>query len=178
MGRTQAAQFSTVAANTLETIHGTTPLLNQEKKNVVKSADALFCSAKDNAQRNAIFHSLDLIERPSTSSLQKALNHYESTQAQAATPDLKKPLERIVGYFISTPDPKVQKFYELQTLYSKAMPVCGKELRQLIPEDDMQHTLETVWKTGKVPEHTTLELYETAILETVNKFLAAQLLKM
>jgi hypothetical protein len=168
-GYPQAAPFSAVAANTLETIPGTTPLQDQEKNKVGTSASTSSGVEQDRAQRDAIFH-LDLIEKPSPSSLQKALKHYESTQDQAATPDLKKPLERIVGFFISTPDPKVQQFYELQTLYSKAIHVCGKKLRLLIHEDEMQQSLETVWNTGKVDTHI-LAFYEKTILETVNKFL-------
>lgn len=166
MGRTQAAPFSTVAANTL---NAATPL-DQETNDARTPAPAFLGRVQDNAQRDAIFHSLDLIEKPSPSSLQKALKHYERTQDQAATPDLKKPLERIVGFFISTPDPKVQKFNELQTLYSKAIHVCGDTLRLLIHEDEMQQSLETVWNTGKVDTHK-LELYEKTILETVNNFL-------
>lgn len=169
-----AAKFSTVVAKTLETTPFTTPLLDQEKNNVGTSAPAFWDSVEDNARRYAILDPLDLIEKPSPSSLQKALKHYESTQDQAATPDLKKPLERIVGFFISTPDPKVQKFNELQTLYSKAIHVCGDTLRLLIHEDEMQQSLETVWNTGKVDTHK-LELYEKTILETVNNFLGHSL---
>jgi hypothetical protein len=172
-----AALFSAVAAKTLETIPGTTPLQDQEKNNVGTSASTSSGVEQDRAQRDAIFH-LDLIEKPSPSSLQKALKYYKSTQDQAATPDLKKPLkerfvdfkELFVDFFISTPDPKVQQFYELQTLYSKAIHVCGDTLRLLIHEDEMQQSLETVWNTGKVDTHI-LAFYEKTILETVNKFL-------
>jgi len=125
---------------------------------------------QDGVDRSRVFQPY---EPPSRDSLKKALQHYENTQntQNTVTPGPETVWERFKARVVPQQGSDVQKFNELHTLYAKAMPVCGEALRQLIPEDDMQHTLETVWKTGKVPEHT-LELYEAAIFETVRGALA------
>ncbi len=170
MGRAANDPFSTLSAKTRETIvpeeHQTSP---------GKSAGAAVSQntsgmAQDMVQRQAAFQPLGFTEKPSIASLKEALQHYEHNKEQAAIPVPKKPLERLAHFFIPTPDPNTQKFNDLHTLYSKAIHVCGDSLRPLISEDDMQQTLETVWKTGKV-NMGTLELYETTILGTVQKFL-------
>jgi len=104
--------------------------------------------------------------------LQKALTHYEKNKNEAPLQEhvSQNLLEKITSRLRPKPDPNVQKFNELHTLYATAVQVCGEPLRQLISEDDMQHTVETVWKTGKV-DVSTLELFETAILTVVDNTL-------
>lgn len=133
-------------------------------------AKSLADTAQDRVQRQAAFQSG--FEKPSKASLQKAVQAYENTQITTAAPAPQKTLERLAAFFIPTPDPNVQKFNELHTLYATAIhvDVCRKLLHQLISEEDMQQTLETVWKTGKV-DTGTLALYEATILGTVQQTL-------
>ena len=131
-------------------------------------AKSLADTAQDRVQRQAAFQSG--FEKPSKASLQKAVHAYENTHITTAAPAPQKTLERLAAFFIPTPDPNVQKFNELHTLYATAIHVCGEPLRQLISEEDMQQTLETVWKTGKV-DTGTLALYEATILGTVQQTL-------
>jgi hypothetical protein len=123
----------------------------------------------ENTQRAAI-----LGITPNTSSpkerLQHAMTHYEKNKTTAPSPQSQSLLEKIASRLLPQPDPNIQKFNELHTLYATALPICGESLRQLISEDDMQHTVETVWKTGKV-DINTLELFETAIVSIVNEIL-------
>ena len=109
-------------------------------------------------------------EKTPKATLTKALQHYEKTQNTTPIPTPKSLLEKIASRLIPQPDPNIQKFNDLHTLYATALPVCGESLRQVISEEDMQHTLETVWKTGKV-DTSTFELFETATLSIVNNTL-------
>lgn len=125
--------------------------------------------AQDMAQRRELLGP-GVSEKSPKATLTKALQHYEKTQNTTPIPTPKSLLEKIASRLIPQPDPNIQKFNDLHTLYATALPVCGESLRQVISEEDMQHTLETVWKTGKV-DTSTFELFETATLSIVNNTL-------
>jgi len=125
----------------------------------------------ENTQRAALLGT-QLRETSPKQRLQNAMTHYEKNKNE--TPKKAQPsqslLEKIASRLTPKLDPNVQKFNDLHTLYATALPVCGEPLRQLISEDDMQLTVETVWKTGKV-DVSTLELFETAVLSVVHNTL-------
>ncbi len=159
--------FSAVATKTQVDIpaskpptHGESPLTTPAQKQL------------ETTQRNALLSITHRESSPKTR-LQNALTHYDNHKDSVPAPTSQSWLEKIAAQLGPQPDPNVHKFNELHTLYATAIQVCGGAMRQLISEDDMQHTVETVWKTGKV-DVSTLELFETAVLSVVHNTLTQE----